>query len=279
MQSEKKILKGEEILANLADISERNYLHFEIRGLTKPTRDILNEVVQSLMSRIGANPLVSFHLFSGLMEALLNAVKGNLRHIIFRDELLNKIIHSDLETSRQEAEQLLEVILDTSPLRDAMTRYVVPDKLKKTVQKILQLQDKIRTKKANLTDQDREFLRAAREKIQNDERKISLKIKINDRDLYIRIRNDSPVLGMDMLRIEESRLKHAALAKEGKSAEFFRPDFLDEKESAGFGIAMIDEGFYNLGLDPLEHFSLVSSNRATSAYLTYPIADLQKMDF
>lgn len=281
MQLEKKILKGEQILENLDSIIERNYLHFEIKGLTRPTRDILDQVVQGILGRIGANPLASFHLFSGLMEALLNAVKGNLRHIIFRDELYQKLIHSDSDSpvTREEAEELLTVILDTSPLRDAMQRYVVPDKLKKTVQRILQLQDKVRNKNKTLSFQDQEFLREARAKIHKDERKISLKIKLSETELYMRIRNDSPILGMDLKRIEDSRVKHAELAKAGNSADFFRPDFLDEKESAGFGIAMIDEGFYNMGIDPMEYFHLISSNHVTTAYLTYPVEDLQRMDF
>ncbi len=279
MQAEKKILHGDEILQNIDSIINRNYLHFELRGLTKPTRDILNEVIQGILSRINANPLASFHLFSGLMEALLNAVKGNLRHVIFKNELLQKILHSKDEISIQEAEDLLNVILDTSPLRDAMQRYVVPEKLKKTVQKILQLQDKTRSKKMNLSDPEILFLNEVKTKIDHGDQKISMKIRISEEELYIRIRNDAPILGLDYKRIESSRAQHALLAKEGRSTEFFRPDFLDEKESAGFGIAMIDEGFYNMGIDPLQNFTIVTSNHVTTAYLSYPIKELQKMDF
>ncbi|WCL50602.1 hypothetical protein [Leptospira sp. GIMC2001] len=279
MQAEKKILKGDLILQNLESIVNRNYLHFEIKGLTRPTRDILNEVIQGILNRLEANPLASFHLFSGIMEALLNGVKGNLRHVIFKDELLNKLTHSDEESSMKEAEEMLEIILDTSPLRDAMQRYVVPDKLKKTVQKILQLQDKIRSKKTNFSDHEKEYLAEARNKIQKEDFKISMKIRISDDDIYFRIRNDAPIMGLDMKRIDSSREQHAELAKAGRSSEFFRPDYLDEKESAGFGIAMIDEGFYSMGIDPLTHFTIVSSNKITTVYMRYPIADLQKMDF
>ncbi|MCG9874946.1 MAG: hypothetical protein MH321_09185 [Leptospiraceae bacterium] len=279
MQSEKKMYQGEEILSHLEEITKRNYLHFELRGLTKPTRDILNEVIQGILNKIEANPLASFHLFSGLMEALLNAVKGNLRHVIFKDELFQKISNSKDTESKQEAEELLNVILDTSPLRDAMQRYVVPEKLKKTVQKILQLQDKTRSRKINLSEPEISFMNEVKSKITKNDQKISMKIRISDKELYIRIRNDAPILGLDYKRIEASREKHAVLAKEGRSTEFFRPDFLDEKESAGFGIAMIDEGFYNMGIDPLENFTIVTSNHTTTAYLTYPIDALQKMDF
>lgn len=279
--TEKKILKGQEILENLDSITQKNSLHFELKGLTKPTRDILDQVIQGILTRIEANPLAGFHLFSGLMEALLNAVKGNLRHTIYRDELLHKLMESDTSNpiTQEEAEELLNIILDTSPLRDAMQRYVVPDKLKKIVQKILQLQDKARSKKSQLTEAEKKFLMEARSKLAKDNRKISLKIKIKENELYFRVRNDSPISRLDMKRIEESRLKHKELAKQGKSTEFFRPDFLDEKESAGFGIAMIDEGYYNLGIDPMEYFTILTSNHITTAYLIYPLDALRKMDF
>ncbi|TGN11681.1 hypothetical protein [Leptospira ilyithenensis] len=278
MGNEKIKYKGQEILENLDSIIARDHFHFELKGLTKSTRDVVNEIVQRILDKIGANPLTSFHLFSGLMEVLLNAVKGNTRFVIFKDELLSKL-QSSGQTPEQEAEELLDTILETEPLRDAMQRYIVPDKIKKNVQKILTLQDKKRTRKINLSPQDQEFLELVREKSKKYNLKISMKIEIRETELYIRIRNDSPIMGMDLSRIQKSRQLHAELAKEGKSAEFFRPDFLDEKESAGFGIAMVDEGFYNLGLDPLECFSIQTSKHTTSVYLSYPIEALQKMEF
>ncbi|TGL10940.1 hypothetical protein EHQ42_16220 [Leptospira levettii] len=278
MANEKIKYKGTEILENLDQLIQKDYFHFELKGLTKSTRDIVNEVVQGILNRVGANPLTSFHLFSGLMEALLNAVKANTRFVIFQDELLNKL-KAQGQTPEEEAEELLDIILETEPLRDAMQRYIVPDKIKKVVQKILTLSDKKRTKKHNLSQDEKDFLTIVREKVKKYDLKISMKIEIRPNSVYIRIRNDSPIMGMDLNRIRKSRERHAELAKKGNSAEFFRPDFLDEKESAGFGIAMIDEGFYNLGLDPLECFDIQTSKKTTTVYLNYPLEALQKMEF
>ncbi|TGK87842.1 hypothetical protein EHQ24_01100 [Leptospira noumeaensis] len=278
MANEKIKYKGTEIIENLDLLIQKDYFHFELRGLTKSTRDIVNEVVQGILNRVGANPLTSFHLFSGLMEALLNAVKANTRFVIFQDELLNKLTAQG-QTPEEEAEELLDIILETEPLRDAMQRYIVPDKIKKVVQKILTLSDKKKSKKHNLTIDEKDFLTIVREKVKKYNLKISMKIEIRPASVYIRIRNDSPIMGMDLSRIRKSRERHAELAKQGNSAEFFRPDFLDEKESAGFGIAMIDEGFYNLGLDPLECFDIQTSKKTTTVYLNYPLEALQKMEF
>ncbi|MCZ8343197.1 MAG: hypothetical protein O9301_09210 [Leptospira sp.] len=278
MGNEKIKYKGEEILQNLPEILRKDYFHFQLKGLTKSTRHVINEVVQGLLDRVGANPLTSFHLFSGLMEALLNAVKANTRFVIFQDELLTKLKNSG-QTPEEEAEELLDVILETEPLRDAMQRYIVPDKIKKVVQKILTLSDKKKAKRGELTPAEIEFLDLVRQKTKKYDLKISLKIEIRPNSLYIRIRNDSPIMGMDLKRIQSSRERHNELARAGNSGEFFRPDFLDEKESAGFGIAMIDEGFYNLGLDPMECFDIQTSKHATTVYLNYPIEALQKMEF
>lgn len=278
MGNEKIKYKGGEILQNLPEILQKDYFHFELKGLTKSTRHVINEVVQGLLDRVGANPLTSFHLFSGLMEALLNAVKANTRFVIFQDELLTKLKNSG-QTPEEEAEELLDVILETEPLRDAMQRYIVPDKIKKVVQKILTLSDKKKAKRAELTASEIEFLDLVRQKTKKYNLKISMKIEIRPNSLYIRIRNDSPIMGMDLKRIQSSRDRHKELARAGNSGDFFRPDFLDEKESAGFGIAMIDEGFYNLGLDPMECFDIQTSKHATTVYLNYPIEALQKMEF
>lgn len=58
----------------------------------------------------------------------------------------------------------------------------------------------------------------------------------------------------------------------------FAPEYLNEKESAGFGIAMIDEGFYSIGLNPLDLLTITSGARTTTVYMKYPITGL-KMEF
>ncbi|EKR72925.1 hypothetical protein [Leptospira noguchii] len=276
MANQKTALKGNEILKNIEALKKKKFFHLELKGLTKPTRDILSELVNGILSEIGANPLAGFHLFSGLMEALLNAIKANIRHIIFRDELLKKLEQG--ESSRQDAEDLLEIIMETSMLRDAMHRYIVPEKVKKQVQSVLFLEDKIRTKKKDLTETEKTFLTDVRTKIKKYNMNISLKIRITSEDLSFRIRNDSPIHHLDFQRIQESRLKHKELFDRGNSADFFRPEFLNEKESAGFGIAMIDEGFYSIGLNPLDLLTITSGARTTTVYMKYPITGL-KMEF
>lgn len=274
MENKKKYLKSREIEERLAELIQKNYFHFQLKGLTRHTRDLLSNLINGLMERIQADPLSSFHLFSGIMEALLNALKANLKYIIFKKELLKKL--KDVESSEAEIEKLIDVILDTSSLRDAMQRYVVPQKVKKLVQTILSLEEKIRVRKLELSPEDKDLLYSIRERLKIEQVKISLVIQITETDLRIDIINDSPVMDTDIERIYESRKKHNELWKEGKSTEFFRPEHLDEKESAGFGIAMIDEGFYNMGLNPLDLFTYETEQNQTKVHLRYPLEDLRK---
>ena len=102
-----------------------------------------------------------------------------------------------------------------------------------------------------------------------------MKIRLDEKELYIRIKNDSPIMEGDMDRINESREKHYKLFLEGRSSDYFRPEFLDEKESAGFGIAMIDEGFYSMGLNPLEYFTYTQAKTTTTVYMIYPLDKLR----
>ncbi|MCB1143520.1 MAG: hypothetical protein H7A24_11470 [Leptospiraceae bacterium] len=273
MGNQKKFLNSKEINEDLPSIIQRNYLHFELKGLTRDTRDLVSNLINGILERIGADPLSSFHLFSGLMEALLNAIKGNIRFTIFKNELYDRL--QEVERSNEEIEELHDVILDTKTLRDSMRRYIVPDKIKTEVQKILSLEEKVRVKKQEISEFDKNLLMKIRNQIVKDNRKISMKIRISEETLMITIKNDAPVMDSDMERINDSRTKHHELFLEGKSQDFFRPEFLDEKESAGFGIAMIDEGYYNMGLNPLELFTYLQGKHSTTVYLTYPLEKLR----
>jgi hypothetical protein len=274
MANKKKFLGSKEIEEKLQVLVQRKQIHLQLKGLTRNTRDLLSGLVNGVLENIGADPLCSFHLFSGLMEALLNALKGNLRYIIYKDELTHKL--QEVEASPADIERILEVVLDTSALRDAMQRYIVPEKIKKKVQTILSLEEKIRVKKAELAAPDKELLFSIRQKIKEEKVKIQVIINVGEEQLHIQVKNDSPVMDMDLERIAIARKKHYELFKEGKSAEFFRPEHLDEKESAGFGIAMIDEGYYNMGLNPLDLFTYTTKSRETTVDLRYPIDHLRQ---
>ena len=113
MANQKKYLNSKEINARLEELIKRKYFHLQITGLTRDTRDTFSNLVNGILSEIGADPLNSFHVFSGLMEALLNALKGNIRYAIVKDELAKRL--STVETSSEENDIPFEVAEDIHP--------------------------------------------------------------------------------------------------------------------------------------------------------------------
>jgi len=274
-ENQKKIRTKKEILANLDKISERKSFNFELKGLTRTTRDLLSDLIDKILAHNNIdNPEAGFHIFSSMMEILLNALKGNIRFVIYKDELLKKLDGG--KPGDKEAEQLVKTILTTASLRDAMDRYVIPEKLKTSVQTILRLEEKIRVKKLQLDDDEAELLNSIRDLLDKGDYRICMKIVVTKSDIYIRIHNNVPIMLDDQDRIMSSRRVHHRLFLEGRSGDFFRPEYLDEKESAGLGIAMVDEGYYNLGLNPIDLFSVTTSSKSTTIYMKYPVKALQE---
>ena len=272
-ENQKKIRTKKEILENIDKISERKSFNFELKGLTRTTRDLLSELIDRVLAHNKIdNPEAGFHIFSSMMEILLNALKGNIRFVIYKDELLKKLDGG--KPGEKEAEQLVKTILTTASLREAMDRYVIPEKLKTSVQTILRLEEKLRVKKLQLNDDEEELLNRIRELLEKGDYRICMKIVVTPKDISIRIHNNVPIMLDDQDRIMTSRRVHHQLFLEGRSGDFFRPEYLDEKESAGLGIAMVDEGYYNLGLNPIDLFSVTTSSKSTTIYMKYPVKAL-----
>jgi hypothetical protein len=99
---------------------------------------------------------------------------------------------------------------------------------------------------------------------------IHFTIAMTEEKITFNVVNDIPILAKDMARIEQSRKTHRQLFDEGRSTDYFGPDYIDVTESAGFGIAMADEIYYEMGLDPLSHFTVTASDGATRAVMFFP---------
>ena len=108
--------------------------------------------------------------------------------------------------------------------------------------------------------------------LESEEVFIHFTMAMTDDKIVFNVVNDIPILAKDMDRIQQSRTTHRKLYDEGRSTDYFGPDYIDVTESAGFGIAMADEIYYEMGLDPLEHFTISASEGATRAVMHFPRA-------
>jgi hypothetical protein len=152
-----------------------------------------------------------------------------------------------------------------------MARHIIPEKLKKRVNTVLQLEEKNRTGRlATLSANDIKLLKEFKALIEEEAVLIHFTIGLTDDRITFNVVNDIPILGKDMNRIEQSRKTHKSLFDEGRSTDYFGPDYIDVTESAGFGIAMADEIYYEMGLDPMKHFSISASDGTTRAVMYFP---------
>lgn len=244
---------------------------FRINALTRHGREELMTIFTGIFSGFGLNPGLMFNLYSAVVEIIFNAIKANAKHVIFKAEVRQKLVRQRF----QDIDHLLDIIFREEVLRDFMTRHVLPDKLKRRVNTVLQLNEKKRTGKADkLAPGDLQQLAEFNRLLKREGANIHFTIGLTDDSLVINVVNDIPILSKDMARIEQSRTTHKRLYDEGRSTDYFGPEFLDQTESAGFGIAMADEIYYEMGLSPLDFFTIGASDGSTRALMRFPRARL-----
>lgn len=244
---------------------------FRINALTRLGRDELMGMFVRLFEEFQLNPGLLFNLYSAVVEVIFNAIKANAKHVIFKSEIKTKLLRQNFE----DIDNLLQIIFREEVLRDFMTRHVVPEKLKRRVNTVLMLEEKTRTGRGgSISETDLQTLRDFKNLLEQEEVLIHFTIALTDEKITFNVVNDIPILAKDMARIEHSRQTHKQLHAEGRSTDYFGPDHLDATESAGFGIAMADEIYYEMGLDPLQYFTINASDGATRAVMNFPRAKL-----
>lgn len=262
-QTEEKVEKA------IKKLQRDRIVVFRINALTRIGRDELMNIFSRLFEEFQFNPAMLFNLYSAVVEIIFNAIKANAKHVIFKSEVRMKLIRQKFE----DIDDLLEIIFREEMLRDFMTRHIVPDKLKKRVNTVLQLTEKKRTGRlAHLTEKDLQHLAEFQKLLDEEEVFIHFTMALTDDKIVFNVVNDIPILGKDMERIQQSRTVHRKLYDEGRSTDYFGPDYIDVTESAGFGIAMADEIYYEMQLDPLQHFTIAASDGATRAVMHFPRA-------
>jgi hypothetical protein len=193
--------------------------------------------------------------------------------VAFREEIRKQLNRFKIS----EIEDLLQVIIEERTLREFMAHRVLPEVLRPQVNKIFDLEEKYRTGMGKkLSAEQIELIKRFRLLIRSIDAEVLLVIQPSADLITITVANNVPMLGRDLERIENSRRYHQKLHKEGRAGEFFDYDNIDTTESAGFGIAMVDQGFYRFGLNPFEHMRIESRNRETLVTLSYPAACSRK---
>lgn len=248
-------------------LTQKKPVHLQINALTKQGRKQLQQVLIEFFEKENLNKQHVLAIHYAIVEIVFNAIKANLKFVAFREEIRKHLDRFKIT----EIEDLLQVIISERTLREFAATRVLPDVLRKQVQKIFDLEEKYRTGVGQkLSPEQVELLKRFRLLIRTIEAEVKMEILHSDEDIRIMVMNKVPMLARDLERIEQSRRRHAELYKEGRAGDFFSYDNMDTTESAGFGIAMVDQGFYKLGLDPFQQLSIESKNRETLVTLVYP---------
>lgn len=248
-------------------LSAQKPLRYQINALTKFGRKQLLEVLTGFFEKEKLDKEHVFAIHYALIEIVFNALKANLKFVAFREEIRRQLHRFKIS----EIEDLLQVIIEERTLREFMASRVMPDVLRKQVRQIFDVEEKYRTGMAQkLNAEQIELLKKFRHLVRSIDADVNLQILHSNDDIIISVANRVPMLGRDLERIEHSRQRHHELHKEGRAGDFFSYDNLDTTESAGFGIAMVDQGLYKLGLDPFEHLKIETRNRETIVTLKYP---------
>lgn len=248
-------------------LKEKNIAIFQVSALTRIGRDELMTILSRVFMEFNLNLEYLFNIYSAIVEVIFNGIKANVKYLLYQEELKKKIKHLVQEN---ELEETLHVILKEEALRDYMTRFVLPEKLKKQTMWILKLEEIARNKREALNPQDYESLLEFRQKMEKEDINIYFTIGIVPHQVAFSVVNDSPIMKKDMERILRSRELHYQMYLEGKSTAFFSIENIDTTESAGLGIALADEVYYGLNLNPRQYFTLATENGRTRALLRFP---------
>lgn len=266
METEKEDAEGKAAKA-VKKLQRDRIVLFRINALTRNGRDELMEIFSGVFAEFALNPGLLFNLYSAVVEIIFNAIKANAKHVLLKEEVRLKLQRQNFE----DIDTLLNTIFNEEVLRDFMSRHVLPEKLKKRVNTVLQISEKKRMGRTDkLTRKDLLQLAEFNSLLKKEKALIHFVIVISDETLSINVVNDIPILSKDMKRITHSRETHKKLFDEGRSADYFGPDYLDQTESAGFGIAMADEIYYEMQLNPLDFFTISTSAGVTRAILRFP---------
>ncbi|MCS6983710.1 MAG: hypothetical protein NZM25_01110 [Leptospiraceae bacterium] len=262
------MVTGEAKVDKVVDfLKEKNIAIFQVNALTRNGREELMAIFNRVFIEFQLNVEYLFNIYSAIVEVIFNAIKANVKYIFYQEEIKKRIKN---HVRGENLSDIMHIILRTEALRDYLVRFVVSEKLKQQTMHMLKLEEIARTRKDSLTSEEYKMLEEFHDKLKEEDMNIFFTIGIAPHQVAFAVVNDSPIMRQDMQRIERSRRIHYELYLEGRSNHYFSMENIDTTESAGLGIALADEVYYELGLDPRQYFTIVTEQGRTRALLRFP---------
>ena len=209
-------------------------------------------------------------LFMSVMELAFNAVKANYAYIIVLDRIrrmLNyKVSQIDLNSIwRSKYMMTMYHSFISHPATRDQVRAIIRGEAD-----VFKIMERAAMEGRSLTpEEDLQIKRDSSmvNKTLKEKIKATLSMSLSERRVIIDVINDAPITQDGLDRVHVKRTRFREYYDSDRVAEFYMEN-LDETESAGFGAAMIDSRLIGWGLDPWQHFKVLTINKKTCANLT-----------
>lgn len=250
-------------------VRDSNIVKCDLLALNSYGKKRVRFVVEQVLKRYDQEEYLD-DLFLSVMELSFNAVKANYAYIIVLDRIRRMLNYK--------VEQInLESIWKSQYMQTMYRSFIAHPATSEQVKEVIRGEaDVFRVMEAAAAE-DRELTPEEKDRISRDmgtinmaireKIKATLNMSLSDNRLIIDIINDAPITREGLDRIQMKRERFREYHDSDRIAEFYMEN-LDTTESAGFGAAMIDSRLLQWGLDPWQHFKVLSLNKKTCANLT-----------
>lgn len=209
-------------------------------------------------------------LFLSVMELSFNALKANYAYMIVLDRIRRMLNYKQDQID-------LNSIWKSQYMMRMYTNFIGHPATREQVRSIIRGEGNIFKIMEKAALEGRPLTAAEEERILRDRGQVNgelkemikatLNMSLSPGRVIIDVINDAPITQAGLDRIHGKRTTFREYYDSGRIAEFYMEN-LDDTESAGFGAAMIDSRLLGWGLDPWQHFKVLTLNKKTCANLT-----------
>jgi hypothetical protein len=268
-----KIELGESLDVIDKKLSEENKtITCDLLSLNTFGKKRLNYIITYVLKKNNLESYVD-DIYSSLLELAFNALKANYTYMIVL-EIIKDIMPE--EYKKLKTKSVLEVPTLFNKYSELSNSDAVIYQVKKAIAeegKIIRIYDKAEKENRSFTEVEKieiENRLSISRRTKNQNIKITLKIVKASNYLIFDMINDAPITDTGLTRIQQKRDTFKKYYDDDRIAEFYMEN-LDETESAGYGVAMIDLRLREMGLAAQEHFKILQINHKTCTEITLPL--------
>ncbi len=259
---------SDEFIYNAIKESKRNSVEAHVRVFTKRGKSSIRTMIRAFLEKNNLPEEYHNDVIESLFELIYNALKANYSHIYSIQMLTMKFPEITdamdngflLLLDEEMRQQYLS--LRKSPFVKDIVKTLM--KLEANLIKEWDAGGVIDTSKYEALHSFKRIL----------EKPVRIKIRLSRQDHLIKcsVFNQAPITLLDLSRVRQKRMIFREYYNRGVLHKFYEEN-LDESESAGFGATLIDLRLLEMGLEPYDHFTLITDGFTTKASIRFVVDD------